>query len=228
MNDLPATLPRVWHLPLLDSQAETSGRQVVVGRQGIFQLDLSLLGYELLFRAPGRLDLRIDLWNNWQQDRATEHVLAAAFFHGEDLAGGLPCFINVTASYVLDPSHYLHPPREIILEVVESAHSDRALRDRLSELKDSGYRIAIDDFVGTTSQRDLLPLADFVKIDMRDFLARGQSLVDVARGSHAQLIAERIETEDHLAECVAAGFEYFQGHFFEAAMVIDCGLAAVS
>jgi EAL and modified HD-GYP domain-containing signal transduction protein len=213
--------PRVWHLPFVDRSTDSSPRQVVVGRQAIFDRDRSIFGYELLFRAPGRINLRIDLWNPWQQDRATEHVLAAAFFHGTDISGKLPSFVNFTRTYLLDPSRYLHPSSQIVIEVVESAHADRSLYERLADLKKEGYRIAIDDFVGTTSQRDLLELADFVKVDLRDLSARGPGLIDAARVPHASLIAERVETEDALLKCLDAGFDLFQGHYFEPALVIE-------
>ncbi len=221
VSDHPVSAPRVWHLPRIDRAAESSPRQVVVGRQAIFDRERSVFGHELLFRAPGRLHLRIDLWNSWQQDRATEHVLAAAFFHGADISDGLPTFVNFTRSYLLDPLKYLHPSNHVVIEVVESAHADRSLYKRLADLKSEGYRIAIDDFVGTTSQRDLLELADFVKIDMRDINARGPGLIDAARAPHASLIAERVETEDALLECLDAGFDFFQGHHFEPALIIE-------
>jgi EAL and modified HD-GYP domain-containing signal transduction protein len=221
VNVRPVPQPRVWHLPRTERDHDEEPRPVVVGRQGIFRADGSLLGYELLFRAPGRLNLRIDLWNSWQQDRATEHVLAAAYFHGDDIGDGLPTFVNFTRSYLLDPERYLHPPTDFVIEVVESAHADRTLHARLAELKADGYKVAIDDFVGSTSQRDLLEHADFVKIDMRDLTARGPGLVDAARVPHASLVAERVETEDALRICIDAGFDYYQGHHFEKAAVLE-------
>ncbi|MBN2176847.1 MAG: EAL domain-containing protein [Demequinaceae bacterium] len=221
MSDLPVPIPRVWHLPQIDRPTGVPHRPVVVGRQAIFDRDRAVYGYELLFRAPGRLNLRIDLWNSWQQDRATEHVLAAAFFHGDDISDSRPSFVNFTRTYLLDPGRYLQPPDQIVIEVVESAHADWTLYERLADLKAEGYRIAIDDFVGTTSQRDLLELADFVKVDLRDVNARGPGLIDAARVPHASLIAERVETEDALLECLDAGFDLFQGHHFEPAKVIE-------
>jgi c-di-GMP-related signal transduction protein len=194
---------------------------VLLGRQGIFSEGRELQGFELLFRAPGRPGLRIDLWNARQQDRATEHVLAAAFFCGPDVSEGLPLFVNFTRSYLVNRDGYLRAPSEIVLEVVESAHADASLFDRLAELKDEGYRIAIDDFLGTDSQRRLLELADFVKIDYRDLNSRGPRLVDAARTADATLIAERIETEETFEECRDLGFEQYQGHLFERAVILE-------
>ncbi len=228
VSEAPDTLPRVWHLPLVGPQSSSTVRRVLLGRQGIFSGDHDLLGFELLFRAPGRQGLRIDLWNARQQDRATEHVLAAAFFGGVDVSEGLPLFVNFTRSYLVDRNSYLRAPEEIVIEVVESAHADASLFDRLADLKERGYRVAIDDFLGTSSQRRLLELADFVKIDYRDLVSRGDRLVDAARESDATLIAERVETSEAFAECRATGFEQFQGHFFEEAVVLECAGLSVN
>jgi EAL and modified HD-GYP domain-containing signal transduction protein len=195
--------------------------RVHLGRQGIFSDARELVGFELLFRAPGREGLRVDLWNARQQDRATEHVLAAAFFYGGDVSEGLPLFVNFTRSYLVNRESYLRAPDEIVLEVVESAHADASLFDRLAELKAAGYRVAIDDFLGTDSQRRLLELADFVKIDYRDLASRGPRLVEAARMGEATLIAERVETEGTFQECLDLGFKQFQGHLFEKAVVLE-------
>jgi c-di-GMP-related signal transduction protein len=230
VTELPVARPRVWHLPQAGSREESAVPRVLLGRQGIFSDARELVGFELLFRAPGREGLRVDLWNARQQDRATEHVLAAAFFGGVDVSEGLPLFINCTRSYLVNRESYLRAPDEIVLEVVESAHADASLFDRLAELKAAGYQVAIDDFLGTDSQRRLLELADFVKIDYRDLAARGPRLVAVARTGDATLIAERIETEATFEECLDLGFEQFQGHLFERAIVLEraeCAIDAV-
>ncbi|HEX7589917.1 MAG TPA: EAL domain-containing protein [Demequinaceae bacterium] len=221
MTELPVAQPRVWHLPQAGSGVESTVPRVLLGRQGIFSDARELVGFELLFRAPGREGLRVDLWNARQQDRATEHVLAAAFFGGADVSEGLPLFVNFTRSYLVNRESYLRAPHEIVLEVVESAHADASLFDRLAELKVAGYRVAIDDFLGTDSQRRLLEFADFVKIDYRDLASRGPRLVAAARAGGATLIAERIETEATFEECLDLGFEQFQGHLLEKAVVLE-------
>ena len=221
VTEPPEAQPRVWHLPQANPDQDSALRRVLLGRQGIFSDTRQLVGFELLFRAPGREGLRVDLWNARQQDRATEHVLAAAFFGGVDVSEGLPLFVNFTRSYLVNRESYLRPPDEIVLEVVESAHADASLFDRLADLKAAGYRIAIDDFLGTDSQRRLLELADFVKIDYRDLASRGPRHFAAARVAEATLIAERIETESTFAECLDLGFEQFQGHLFERAVVLE-------
>ena len=213
-------------MPAPGTQWGAGSTRVLLGRQGIFTADRSLFGYELLFRAPGRIGLRVDLWNALQQDRATEHVIAAAFHAPEcgplDRLG----FVNFTRSYLVDHESIGFAPDQGVIEVVESAFADDALRMRLRELRDEGYRIAIDDFVGTSSQVALLEHADFVKIDVRDLVAQGPDLVARARSHGSTLVAERVETRAMLAWCVELGFDLFQGHSFEPAIIVDRGHAA--
>ena len=111
----------------------------------------------------------------------------------------------------------------MVIEVVESAFADDDLRHRLADLRSEGYRVAIDDFIGTRNQVALLGEADYVKIDFRDLTARGPSLVDLARASGAILVAERIETRSATNQCVDLGFSLFQGHAFEPAITIHVG-----
>jgi EAL and modified HD-GYP domain-containing signal transduction protein len=196
---------------------------VLVGRQGIFTGSFELAAYELLFRAPGRLGLRIDLWNQRQQDRATEHVIAAAFHGDTPIAPHLPVTINFTRSYLVSHDDLHCDPEKVIVEIVESAYADETLHARVAALKAEGFRIALDDFIATRSQFDLLELADFVKVDYRDLRARGPELVQQARAGGARLIAERIETRTALSECVDLGFDLFQGHTFEPAILVDRG-----
>ena len=220
MSSAVATRPRTWQLPTTGAHSASERRRVLVGRQGIFRADFSLAAYEMLFRAPGRLGLRIDLWNSTQQDRATEHVIAATFHRGVAAAQGVPAFINFTRGLLLSADDLWCEPSDVVIEVVESAFSDDALRERLAHLRGLGFRVAVDDFIGTRNQRALLPEADFVKIDVRDFLSRGAELVAQAQDSGAELVAERIESRSDLARCEDAGFTLFQGHALEPSLAL--------
>ena len=223
MVENPSPAPRLWHLPLTGKHADAAQTRILVGRQGIFTAARELAAYELLFRAPGRLGLRIDLWNQRQQDRATEHVIAAAFLEGPDIAPDHPVSINFTRSYLVAHEELHCDPARVVVEVVESAFADDTLRARLADLHDQGFRIALDDFIGTRSQVELVQYADFIKIDYRDLHARGPALVEMASQGGARLVAERIETRAALSECIGLGFDLFQGHAFEPAILVERG-----
>lgn len=228
VSQLHPKTPRLWHLPRTGRHSLETPARTLLGRQGIFTADRELVGYELLFRAPGRMGLRVDLWNARQQDRATEHVIAAAFHSGESVAADVPAFINFTRSYLLDRADLHCDPAQVVIEVVESAFADDALKDRLADLSQQGFQIAIDDFIGTRSQVNLLEHADYVKIDYRDLTARGAQLAAVAAAHPCTLIAERIETLAAQDECTDLGFRLFQGHAFEPAIIVDRGMGLTS
>ncbi|GIG55473.1 EAL domain-containing protein [Demequina activiva] len=228
MTHSPGAAPVPWHLPATGRHAHTRSTRVLLGRQGIFTADRGLYGYELLFRAPGRMGLRVDLWNARQQDRATEHVIAAAFHMATHPPIDMLAFINFTRSYLVDRADVGFRPDQAVIEVVESAFADEPLRQRLGDLQRRGYRIAIDDFVGTASQMALLSHAEFVKVDVRDLVAQGPDLVARARAHGSTLVAERVETRAMLEWCEELGFDLYQGHGFEPAIVMDRGHAELA
>jgi len=197
--------------------------RVLLGRQGIFTRAGDVLGYELLFRSPYRAPLHVDHWTAEQQDHATAHVIRATFDGPgvSSVARDRRIFVNFTRSYLVGFLEVPFLPEQLVVEIVESVIADDAVLAGVKRLRERGFRIAIDDFVGLTSQRRLLPYADYVKIDVRDLDVEGQPLLDLARSRGAQLVAECVESELMLDECQALGFELYQGNVLEATKVLD-------
>lgn len=119
-------------------------------------------------------------------------------------------------------------PEDLWLEITESVVMDERLSgaELLSELKDIGVGIAIDDFgIGFSSLRRLkeLPWIDAVKLDKsfvdgvctttgdRAIVAAGISL---AHALEAATIAEGVETAAQAATLRELGCELAQGYFF--------------
>ncbi|HEX2765635.1 MAG TPA: EAL domain-containing protein [Candidatus Limnocylindria bacterium] len=121
-------------------------------------------------------------------------------------------------------------PRQIVIEVTESASSDRAdVEEALRHLADLGLRLAVDDFgTGFASMEQLarLPFA-IIKIDRSlvarvDQDARAESVVtgvtDLARRLGAETVAEGIERPEQVAPLRAMGCRMGQGFHFAAAL----------
>lgn len=116
--------------------------------------------------------------------------------------------------------------RRVVLEITEHEALDPvALAGPVSQLRESGVRIAIDDTgSGYASLSTLLRIKpDIIKLD-RDLVrgvdhdpvrrALGRALVHFAQeDSHATVIAEGIETEAEAATLVALGVPLGQGYF---------------
>jgi diguanylate cyclase (GGDEF)-like protein len=118
-------------------------------------------------------------------------------------------------------------PRRIVLEITESASlaANERIAKQISALQDAGFRIALDDFgMGYSEFNQLRALPyDVIKIDKSYICALGtdhvtdvfvSAVVEIARRSGKNVVAEGIETEDDLLRASAAGCDRFQGYHF--------------
>lgn len=199
------------------------GSHLFVGRQGIFTTTGAVHGYEFLYRAGRQHTLRVDRWSAEAQDRATLRVLQATFSTTglRSVASDALVFVNFTRSFLVGDLPIPADPARLVIEIVESVRADAAVIAGVQRLREAGYRIAIDDYVGLTSQEALLPYACYVKVDRRDLYLRGPSLVSAARAYGATLVAERIETPLEMERCRGLGFDLFQGFYLETTQVLN-------
>ncbi|MGR6838258.1 EAL domain-containing protein [Aliivibrio wodanis] len=121
---------------------------------------------------------------------------------------------------------YKVEPKHLIVEVTESALLDSGseILDRISGIKALGVSIALDDFgtgYSSLSYLSNLPL-NRLKID-RSFVnrigtARDEVLINaiisIAHGMDLSVVAEGIETDEHLSFLLGKGCEYGQGYLF--------------
>lgn len=182
-----------------------------IGRQPIFDTDLCVFGYELLYR-PGLFD-GCDGVNG---DQATSQVILNSFLEmGLDkVVGPHHAFINLTRNFIVNDS--LLPPSkpQLVLEILEDIEVDTELINAVQRLQDRGYTIALDDFAYHPKLRPLVELAHIVKLDIRAIPAAdlGQH-VAALRQFPVKLLAEKVETPEEFDHCKDLGFDYFQGYF---------------
>jgi c-di-GMP phosphodiesterase len=99
--------------------------------------------------------------------------------------------------------------------VLETVNPSRAVVDACRRLKASGYRLALDDFLWKPGVDPLVEMADYIKVDFT--LANREEraiLLDRLRGYTVALIAEKVETQEQLAEARNEGFTFIQGYYF--------------
>ncbi len=199
--------------PILDTHAMAPAAEGFryVARQAILDTRGNVHGYELLFRSS-------PFATSFQGDgnEATRTVLDNALVFGlEELTGGVPVFVNCTSESLLDRLVMVLPPQFTVLELLETLEPTPGLVKVCRELQAMGYRLALDDFENKPEWEPLLRIADYVKIDLSTTTSRHRaSLIQSLRGSHAQLVAERVETRADLEMAMAEGFTLFQGYFF--------------
>ena len=121
-------------------------------------------------------------------------------------------------------------PRQIILEVTESANPDaEVVAETLRSIHQLGVRLAIDDFgTGYASLSRLAHIPfEFIKIDISliavvDSHTRAESVItgltDLARRLGAQTVAEGIERVEQLAPLRQMGCDLAQGFHFSPSL----------
>ena len=190
-----------------------------LARQPILDRDQSIVAYELLFRRAGfgAADVSDDL-------SATASVIAHAFELGMDqVIGNSLGFFNVDAAVLMSDIVAFLPPRNTMLEILETVVVTPDILARIAELRQAGYRFALDDVIGDSENlRQLLPSLSIVKIDIAqtapELLA---PLCVMFKGTRVKLLAEKVETREEFARCLALGFDLFQGYYFARPVIIS-------
>ena len=136
-------------------------QSALVGRQTIFDRQMEVFGYELLYR-----DGTDNSANIMDGDEATARVMVKTFLElGIDqIAGNARVFLNLTANFFLSQHYEVLPSKNVVLEVLESIEPTPAVLKALIQARQDGYKIALDDFVLRESHRALMVHADYVKV----------------------------------------------------------------
>ncbi|MEU4160399.1 HDOD domain-containing protein [Actinoplanes sp. NPDC026670] len=194
-----------------DPRAVDSTHQVHVARQPIFGQEDAVIGYELLFR--GRWD---DVEASQRGTFATSQVIVTAFteFGLSEVVRDRLCFINLTREFLVGDLTLPFGPEQVVLEVLETITVDDDVLAGVTSLADAGYRIALDDFVWGLGHDQLFALASYVKLDLLDgdLTNLADTVAVCRRHPQIQLVAERLETAEHIALADRYGCELRQGY----------------
>ncbi len=186
---------------------------VFVARHAIFDRNLSLFGYELLFRSCQR-----NSCTSTDDTSSTLQVLANSLLSSglDAIACNAPVFINFGRELLTTDWTSLFPPKSVVIEILESVTPDPEVIASCLNLQKMGYMLALDDVVGSDqSNASLLEVANFVKVDFRSTSREEQQrLAASLKHTGKRLLAEKVETHDEFLWACEAGYDYFQGFFF--------------
>jgi EAL and modified HD-GYP domain-containing signal transduction protein len=197
--------------------------EVFVARQPIFNRQLDLAGYELLFRGGAENEALVA---SAEGATATVVLNALTEFGLERIVGPHLAWINVSREFVLSGLARTLPAG-VGLEILEGQEIDDSLISALRGLKLQGYPLALDDFEYTPKSEPLLELVDVVKLDL---LALGREQlaghVERLKAFDVMLLAEKLETRADHAYCAELGCHLFQGFFYRRPEIVrDRGIA---
>jgi EAL and modified HD-GYP domain-containing signal transduction protein len=205
-----------WPPPSLSKAIASAGSVAsstsFVARQPIYDANLEVYAYELLFR-----DGDVDHADISDQEAATASTVGTTFsdIGLDSLVGGRCAFVNATRDFVMRDFVTLLPAGRVVLELHRGEALDPEVLAKLRRLVELGYLIALDDFVIREDSLPLLEVAHFVKFDVQAF-TRDQlaEQVQALRSHKVSLIASKIEDHHTFEACKELGFDHFQGYFF--------------
>ena len=192
-------------------------QDIFIGRQPVYNHQLGIIAYELLFRnSAGAI-------GDFDREAATSQVILNAFNEiGIDrIAGDRKVVINVTAAFLDRDEQLPVDPERVILDLPRGLFVTAARLEQVARLRSRGYTIALDDFILTSENKGLVALADIIKIDTGP-MRRADLEKDVRtlRRFGKPLLAESVETMDDYAALSDLGFQYYQGYFLSKPRIV--------
>ncbi|NMF88626.1 EAL domain-containing protein [Aromatoleum petrolei] len=205
--------PQVITDPNIKQEPGLKPADVFLGRQAIVDRYRNVIAYELLFRAGPDGCARVT-----DHSMATATVIANAFdtLGIQTVVGDCRAFINVDGPTLMSEAIETLPQQRVVIELLETIRVSDEIVRRCRELKAQGYRLALDDFsVYGEEYEPLLDVVDIVKVDT--LMLEPASLANlVARLKMwpLRLLAEKVDCKQRATDCLALGFNLFQGFFF--------------
>jgi len=181
----------------------------MIARQPVYNNQMGVFGYELLFRPPAD-------GKRFQHGEATAHVLQSAVLGGglNELVYNRKAIINITRAFVDVMPQIQLEADQVMIDLPDNIRIDARLIEGLQTLKSLGYSLSIGGFANIKDQR-LLGIADNFRVDVKkmDVKQLGRLTKYLRRFRNLTLRALKIETLEEYDLYRKVGYEHFQGYF---------------
>ncbi|RJE47984.1 MULTISPECIES: HDOD domain-containing protein [unclassified Dehalobacter] len=191
---------------------------VFIARQPIFDRNLHIYGYELLYRQG-----QDNSFSGIDDDRATAELIYNSFlvFGIQDLTDDAKAFINFSKDLVDSDIPSLLPNHNVVLEILERKKVAQSTVEACKRVREMGYLVALDDFVFDQSYLPLIETADIIKIEYPAVNEELQRKLIKKFHTKVKFVAEKIETREEFQRAYEMGYDYFQGYFFSKPSIIN-------
>ncbi|WP_417222863.1 EAL and HDOD domain-containing protein [Amphritea sp.] len=196
----------------------SSGGQILMARQPIFDRSQRVIAYQLLYQDTQQSGSTL-----FSDSGASSEVLLNSYTSISDQGElkRVPAFINLSRTLLLSDNIPDLPRKNVVLEIHQDVQVDRSVIVAIYRLVKAGYRIALDHFTYKAEYEPLFKMAQIVKLDVKDMsFEQIAEQVRLLSPFKVTLLAEKIQTVEMLEECNKLGFKLFQGHFLSKPKLI--------
>ncbi|MEZ0323732.1 MAG: EAL domain-containing protein [Hydrogenothermaceae bacterium] len=189
-------------------------------KEGIYKLEdgqFKIEGYEILADFPHlivntKLDLSTFLLHLKQIEKEDKTLKYHLNIKMETLKNHLDEVVNALSK---------SPIKEcIVIELLEEDIDEKILEEIVSKLLLNSVKISIDDFGTKSSNFDRLlkykDIVDSIKIDRILWKNMPYVIEAIVKESKADIIAEKVETEEEIKSLEKMGIRLFQGWYFKS------------
>lgn len=184
---------------------------LLLARQPVFNKSQDVVAYLLLYRnddeqAPKTINDHL----------ATSSVILNTYASicEEGEVRSLPCYIKLTDKTLMADNFPDLPKESFIIEILGHSKITPEFVQRVQELNQQGYRLALSDYRPHPKYEPLLNLVHILKIDIQKTgIEQLPEVVKDLRPYHLELLADKVETQNEFRKCHELGFALFQGYF---------------
>ena len=191
-----------------------------VAKQPILDNDKNTVAYELLFRNG----LTNAFPANFSAETATKRLLAEQFLNQpiKNLVDDKLSFINFPYSLLVQNLIDFLPVEQVVIEILEDSTPDETLLESVKQLKNKGFKLALDDFSMDSGWNKFLPFIDIIKFDFKAYpLEEIKKYIYRTKLFNIKLLAEKIETIEDFEFARNLGFQLYQGYFFSKPVIVQ-------
>lgn len=143
-----------------------------------------------------------------------------------NILGDAYAFINIDEELLMDEMVFSIPTETFVLEILETVTISEPLIERIKELKNKGYRFALDDVDCSKEYvlnfQPIFQYIDILKLDItildEDKLPQ---FLKLFKKFDLKILAEKVETREQYEKYKAYGCDYFQGYYFARPDIIE-------
>lgn len=190
-----------------------------LGRQPILNRDQKTYGFELLFRSANKLFANV---TDYSHASASVILGSMTSFNFQELLGRHYGFFNVNEDILMDDALELIPKDQCVIELLEIIEMSDKVIHRCHELKEKGFRLALDDHDYGAAFEPLYDIVDVIKVDVLDKTPDqiAEQMLNF-RPWKPTMLAEKVETHEVFKTCYDLGFDLFQGYYFAVPTVLN-------
>jgi c-di-GMP-related signal transduction protein len=193
---------------------------VFLVRQPIFDRQENVFAYEILRRSHPPDSVEYSMMEPAATGTIVDAVLIAEL---NRITRGRKAFIQCSADSITAGPELQLPAPMMVIEVLEEVQPDDLFIESCKRLKDAGYQLTLGDFaLKLENMHPILDLVDFIRIDFQE-LSTTEMKTNIGRAvsGEIKLLANGVETREDFKLALDAGCAYFQGDFFNQAVIIS-------